>query len=47
VGVNGEGLVDPSAVGAALTDHTVLVTIMHSNNEVRHFMIHHPRVLHS
>ncbi|CRK57743.1 Cysteine desulfurase [Alloactinosynnema sp. L-07] len=31
--VNGHGLVDPAALAAALTDRTVLVSIMHANNE--------------
>ncbi|KXZ56275.1 hypothetical protein GPECTOR_1g240 [Gonium pectorale] len=34
VPVDGEGLVSPSDVAAAVTPATVLVTIMHSNNEV-------------
>ena len=34
VPVNGEGLVSPAAVEAAFTDRTVLLTVMHSNNEV-------------
>ena len=34
MGVDAEGLVSPGAVKAALTPETVLVTIMHSNNEV-------------
>ncbi|GFH20681.1 cysteine desulfurase, partial [Haematococcus lacustris] len=34
VGVDAEGLVDPEAVLAAVTRDTVLVSIMHSNNEV-------------
>ncbi|MFO0925811.1 MAG: cysteine desulfurase family protein [Gemmataceae bacterium] len=34
VPVDGHGLVDPDAVRRALTDDTVLVSIMHSNNEV-------------
>jgi cysteine desulfurase len=32
--VDAEGLVDPAAVAAALTDETALVTIMFANNEV-------------
>jgi len=32
--VDAEGLVDPAAVEAALTDETALVTIMYANNEV-------------
>jgi cysteine desulfurase NifS/selenium donor protein len=32
--VDGQGLVDPAAVEAAITPRTVLVTIMHANNEV-------------
>lgn len=31
--VDGDGLVDPAAVAAAITGHTVLVSIMHANNE--------------
>jgi cysteine desulfurase len=34
VPVDGEGLVDPEAVRRAITDETVLITIMHSNNEI-------------
>ena len=34
VPVDGDGLVAPAAVAAAVTPATVLVTIMHSNNEV-------------
>lgn len=34
VPVSEEGLVSPAAVEAAITPHTVLVTVMHSNNEV-------------
>ncbi|GAB4817205.1 hypothetical protein N2152v2_004251 [Parachlorella kessleri] len=34
VPVDGQGLVDPADVAAAVTPHTALVTIMHSNNEV-------------
>jgi len=34
VGVDGCGLVSPEDVVAALTPNTVLVSIMHSNNEV-------------
>ena len=32
--VDGTGLVDPDAVRAALTDRTILVSIMHANNEI-------------
>jgi cysteine desulfurase len=32
--VDGEGFVDPADVRKAITDETVLITIMHSNNEV-------------
>ena len=32
--VNGEGLVDPDAVAEAITGKTILVTIMHANNEI-------------
>ncbi len=32
--VDGEGLVDPDAVAGAITDKTVLITIMHANNEI-------------
>ena len=34
VRVGGEGRVDPADVAAAITDGTVLVTVMHANNEV-------------
>jgi cysteine desulfurase len=34
VDVDGTGLADPAAVEAALTGETVLVTVMHANNEV-------------
>ena len=34
VPVNGEGIVDPAAIGEAVTPHTCLVTLMHANNEV-------------
>jgi cysteine desulfurase len=34
VGVDGNGRVNPSEVAAAITDQTILVTIMHSNNEI-------------
>jgi len=34
VPVDGQGLVSPADVAAALQPHTALVTIMHSNNEV-------------
>lgn len=33
VGVDGLGLVDPAEVAAAITDATVLVSVMHANNE--------------
>jgi cysteine desulfurase len=32
--VDGEGLVDPAAVAEAITDETVLVSVMHANNEI-------------
>ncbi len=32
--VDGDGLVDPAAVEAAITPQTILITIMHANNEV-------------
>jgi cysteine desulfurase len=32
--VDSEGLVDPSAVEKAITPETVLITVMHSNNEI-------------
>ncbi len=32
--VDGNGLVDPAAVEAAMTPQTILITIMHANNEV-------------
>jgi cysteine desulfurase len=32
--VDGEGLVDPAAVAGAMTDKTILVSIMHANNEI-------------
>jgi cysteine desulfurase len=32
--VNSEGLVDPDTVKKAITDETILITIMHANNEV-------------
>lgn len=32
--VDDEGLVDPEAVRAAITDQTVFISIMHSNNEI-------------
>ena len=35
VPVDSEGLVSPADVAAAITPATVLVSIMHSNNEVR------------
>ena len=34
VGVDGEGRVDPDAVAAAMRPDTVLVSVMHANNEV-------------
>ena len=34
LGVDGEGAVDPAAVAAAVRDDTVLVTVIHANNEV-------------
>ena len=34
VGVDGEGRVDPAEVAAAISEQTVLVTVMHANNEV-------------
>lgn len=34
VPVNTHGVVDPEAVRAALTDETILVSIMHANNEI-------------
>ena len=34
VPVDGDGMVDPADVDRALTDETVLVTVMHANNEV-------------
>jgi cysteine desulfurase len=34
VPVNSDGLVDPESVTKALTDQTILVSIMHANNEV-------------
>jgi cysteine desulfurase NifS/selenium donor protein len=34
VPVDAEGLVDPAAVARAITDETILITIMHANNEV-------------
>jgi cysteine desulfurase len=34
VPVDAEGFIDPAAVAAALTDDTVIVSIMHGNNEV-------------
>ena len=34
VAVDGEGCVDPAAVAAAVRDDTVLVSVMHANNEV-------------
>jgi cysteine desulfurase len=32
--VGGDGFVDPSAVAGAITDNTVLISIMHANNEI-------------
>jgi cysteine desulfurase len=32
--VDGDGLVEPAAVAAAITDKTILITIMHANNEI-------------
>jgi cysteine desulfurase len=32
--VDGEGFVDPAAVAAAITDETILVSVMHANNEI-------------
>jgi len=32
--VDGEGLVDPAAVTAAITDKTILISVMHANNEI-------------
>ncbi len=32
--VDGDGVVDPAAVAAALTDETALVTLMYANNEI-------------
>jgi cysteine desulfurase len=32
--VDGEGLVDPDSVAGAITDETILVSIMHANNEI-------------
>lgn len=34
LGVDGDGVVDPSDVKNAITDKTILVSIMHANNEV-------------
>jgi len=34
VAVNSDGLIDPTAVAQAITDQTILVTVMHSNNEI-------------
>lgn len=34
VPVDGQGRVDPEAVGRAITPETVLITVMHANNEV-------------
>ena len=32
--VDGEGLVDPDAAAGAITDKTILISIMHANNEI-------------
>jgi cysteine desulfurase len=32
--VDGEGLVDPADLAAAITDKTILISIMHANNEI-------------
>ena len=32
--VDGEGLIDPAAVAGAITQETILVSIMHANNEI-------------
>ncbi|MHB9096463.1 MAG: cysteine desulfurase NifS [Syntrophales bacterium] len=32
--VDGEGLVDPDAVAGAITGKTILITVMHANNEI-------------
>ncbi len=32
--VDGDGVVDPAAVAAAITPQTILITVMHANNEV-------------
>jgi cysteine desulfurase len=32
--VDGDGLVDPAVVAAAITDKTILISIMHANNEI-------------
>jgi cysteine desulfurase len=34
VPVDGDGLVDPASVAEALTDKTILISIMHANNEI-------------
>lgn len=34
IGVDGEGIVDPGEVQKAIKDYTVLISIMHANNEV-------------
>ncbi|MFH2012000.1 MAG: cysteine desulfurase family protein [Pseudomonadota bacterium] len=34
VSVNGQGLVNPDDIANAITDETILVSIMHSNNEI-------------
>ncbi len=32
--VDGDGLVDPAAVEGAITDNTILISVMHANNEI-------------
>lgn len=32
--VDGDGLVDPAAVACAITDKTILISVMHANNEI-------------
>jgi cysteine desulfurase len=34
LGVDEQGILDPAAVEAAITDQTVLITVMHANNEI-------------
>ncbi len=34
VGVDGSGMVDPEDIRKAITDETILITVMHANNEV-------------